>query len=93
MGALRRKPTSLLNTKVADGKYQLVSLLGWNGNKVIFLGADLSEYSSVVINLESVYVQKPKLANEIKLFKELDAGVGVPKIYWNGIEGDFQISV
>ena len=75
--------------KVGDGKYKIVSELGVNGNKVIFLGLDLEKLNNVVINLESIYVNKPKLANEIKLFTELDNGEGIPKIYWNAIEGDY----
>jgi len=59
----------------------------------IHIGAHAETGDEVAIKLESVKAKAPKLLYESKLYKIIAGGVGVPKVHWYGVEGDYNIMI
>lgn len=45
------------------------------------------------IKLEPVKSKHPQLMYETKLYRILHDGVGIPKVHWFGVEGDYSVMV
>jgi len=75
------------------GKYRLGRKIGSGSFGDIYIGANVQSGEEVAIKLESVRSKHPQLLYESKLYKILAGGVGVPNIFWYGVEGDFNVMV
>lgn len=56
-------------------------------------GTNISTGDEVAIKLESVRSKHPQLMYESKLYKILLGGIGIPTLYWYGIEGDYNVMI
>ena len=59
----------------------------------IYLGKSLRSNEDVAIKLEPVTNQHPQLFHENKVYSAFQGGPGIPKIYWYGKQGNYNILV
>lgn len=59
----------------------------------IFLGTDISTSEEVAIKLEGLENKRQLLLYESKVLEILQGGMGLPKLHWRGVEGDFNAMV
>jgi len=74
------------------GKFRLGQKLGSGSFGEVYIGTNMQSREEVATKLESVKSKHPHLRYESKLYKIL-AGVGVPKLHWYGVEGDYNAMV
>eukprot|EP00917_Polyrhabdina_sp_WS-2016_P011031 GHVP01024182.1.p1 GENE.GHVP01024182.1~~GHVP01024182.1.p1 ORF type:complete len:326 (+),score=33.03 GHVP01024182.1:23-1000(+) len=75
------------------GKFRLGRKIGSGSFGDIYLGANLVTGDEVAIKLESIKTKHPQLLYESKLYKLLNGGIGIPMVFWYGIEGDYNVMV
>ena len=86
------------------GKYKLNRKLGSGAFGDVYLGkciyatqynagGNIKTNDEVAIKLEPVRSKHPQLLYETKLYKILHDGVGIPKVHWFGVEGDYSVMV
>ncbi|KAL8269810.1 hypothetical protein Esti_006264 [Eimeria stiedai] len=75
------------------GKFRLGRKIGSGSFGDIYLGTNISNGDEVAIKLESVRSKHPQLMYESKLYKILLGGIGIPTLFWYGIEGDYNVMV
>ena len=93
--------SSLSNSNLKDyeipisDKFKLDSRkkLGSGSFGEIYLGKNLRSNEDVAIKLEPVTNQHPQLFHENKIYLVFQGGVGIPKIYWYGKQGNYNILV
>jgi len=67
--------------------------LGRGSFGTIYLGRDLVTNEAVAIKLESHKTKHSQLTSESRLLQKLQNGVGIPKVLWTGIEGNYTVMV
>ncbi|NP_001123349.1 casein kinase 1 alpha 1 [Ciona intestinalis] len=75
------------------GKYRLVRKIGSGSFGDIYLGINIANGEEVAVKLESQKARHPQLLYESKVYKILQAGVGIPHIRWYGQERDYNVLV
>ncbi|EZG88496.1 casein kinase I [Gregarina niphandrodes] len=75
------------------GKYRLGKKLGSGSFGEIYMGRNMLTFEDVAIKLEPVKTKHPQLLYESKLYKVLYGGIGVPVVYWYGVEKDYNVMV
>lgn len=75
------------------GKYKLKKKVGSGAFGDIYLAEDTKKDTEVAVKLEPVKTKFPQLMYETKLYKLFAGGNGIPKIYWQGTEGDYNVMV
>lgn len=75
------------------GKYRLQKKIGSGSFGEIYLGTHISSGTDVAVKIERRRSKHQQLIYESKLYKYLKGGEGIPKIYWIGIEGDYNVMV
>eukprot|EP01053_Blabericola_migrator_P006348 Blabericola_migrator_1__6347@NODE_31_length_18777_cov_137_037787_g27_i0_p7_GENE_NODE_31_length_18777_cov_137_037787_g27_i0NODE_31_length_18777_cov_137_037787_g27_i0_p7_ORF_typecomplete_len336_score47_40Pkinase/PF00069_25/4_1e37Pkinase_Tyr/PF07714_17/8_9e21Pkinase_fungal/PF17667_1/3_2e13Kdo/PF06293_14/8_2e08Kinaselike/PF14531_6/2_9e06RIO1/PF01163_22/3_5e06WaaY/PF06176_11/4_6e06APH/PF01636_23/0_006PIP49_C/PF12260_8/0_068PIP49_C/PF12260_8/4_2e03FTA2/PF13095_6/0_062YrbLPhoP_reg/PF10707_9/0_091_NODE_ len=75
------------------GKYRLGKKLGSGSFGEIYMGRNMITFEDVAIKLEPLKSKHPQLLYESKLYKILNGGIGVPIVFWYGIEGDYNVMV
>ena len=86
------------------GKYKLSKKLGSGAFGEVYLGIfyytinfltgiNVENNEETAIKLEPVKSKHPQLLYETKLYKILHDGVGIPKVHWFGVEGDYSVMV
>jgi len=75
------------------GSYRLGKKIGAGSFGSVYIGTHVQTGEEVAVKLESVKSKHPQLLYESKLYKILAGGVGIPKIYWYGVEGDYNVMV
>mmetsp|Transcript_81372 Transcript_81372/g.128122 ORF Transcript_81372/g.128122 Transcript_81372/m.128122 type:complete len:400 (+) Transcript_81372:59-1258(+) len=75
------------------GKFRLGRKIGSGSFGDIYIGTNVQSGEEVAIKLESIKSKHPQLLYESKLYKILAGGVGVPNVYWYGVEGDYNVMV
>jgi len=82
-----------LGDMIVAGKYRLVKKIGSGSFGIIYLGQNTTTGDEVAIKLEEVRTRHPQLFYESKLLRYLQGGVGVPNIYYYGMENSYNIMV
>ena len=82
-----------LSNLIVGGKYRLSKRIGSGSFGVIYLGSNITTGEEVGIKLEEVRCRHPQLFYESKIYRYLQGGIGIPNIYWYGVEGDFNVMV
>ena len=75
-------------TSVGEGKYELSARLGSGAFGEVFLAYEQSTKKEVAVKVEQAKAKHPQVLHEAKLYKLLEDGLGTPKVYWVGTEGD-----
>jgi len=75
------------------GKFHVGRKIGSGSFGDIYIGTNVQSEEEVAIKLESIKSRHPQLLYESKLYKILAGGVGIPNVYWYGVEGDYHVMV
>ena len=78
---------------VIAGKYRLVKRIGGGSFGEIFLGLNMLTGEEVAVKMESSKARLPQLVYESKVYKLLQGGAGIPRIYYFGQEKEFNVLV
>eukprot|EP00930_Biecheleria_cincta_P101082 TRINITY_DN9270_c0_g2_i5.p1 TRINITY_DN9270_c0_g2~~TRINITY_DN9270_c0_g2_i5.p1 ORF type:complete len:321 (+),score=42.78 TRINITY_DN9270_c0_g2_i5:119-1081(+) len=57
------------------------------------MGTNVSNGDEVAIKLESIRSRHPQLLYESKIYKIMAGAVGVPRLHWYGVSGDYNVMV
>lgn len=74
------------------GKYRICKKIGEGSFNEIYQGSDIFDNSEVAIKLEHNSIKYPQLLFESRLLKTIP-GIGIPKVYWAGISGEYNVMV
>jgi len=74
-------------------RYRVGRRIGSGSFGEIYLGTDIMTGKEVAIKMESTKRRNPHLFYECKLYKMLSGGIGIPQVYWYGVEGDCCVMV
>jgi len=77
---------------VAD-KYKMVKKVGSGAFGEIFKAKDTTTDEEVAVKFEPAKTKFPQLYYEAKLYKIFDGAVGIPKMYFFGLQGDYNVMV
>ena len=89
------KDTFFFKKKVdirVGGKFRLNKKIGDGSFNEIYQGSDIFDNTEVAIKLEHNSIKYPQLLFESRLLKSIQ-GVGIPKVYWAGISGEYNVMV
>lgn len=75
------------------GRYRLVDKLGSGSFGEVYKAVDLETNALVAVKLEPANCLHPQLKYEAKVYEALEGGVGIPRIYWHGLAGDYYAMV
>jgi predicted Ser/Thr protein kinase len=59
----------------------------------IYLGYELATEHEIAIKLENVSEKEGSLEREAKFFRLVKGGVGIPNLFWFGIENNYRALV
>jgi casein kinase 1 len=77
-------------------KYRIGQKIGAGSFGDIYRGTNIQTGEPVAIKLEPVKTRHPQLLYEARLYKILNSGgvaVGIPCVWWYGVEGDYNVMV
>jgi serine/threonine protein kinase len=74
-------------------KYRITSKLGSGSFGLVYKGEHVVTRETVAVKLENIETRPPQLLFESKVYKILVGSVGIPRIKWYGIEGDYNVMV
>jgi casein kinase 1 len=74
-------------------KYRLKRRIGAGSFGELYAGENVETHEDVAVKLESIQTRPPQLNIESRIYKVLAGGIGVPKIEWYGVEGDYNVMV
>ncbi|EAX92854.1 CK1 family protein kinase [Trichomonas vaginalis G3] len=74
-------------------KYSLKKKVGGGSFGEIYYAENVDNNEKVAVKLEAVYTRPSQIANEKKLYTLMAGGAGIPKVYWSGREGDYNVLV
>eukprot|EP01060_Flectonema_neradi_P011306 TRINITY_DN183_c0_g1_i5.p1 TRINITY_DN183_c0_g1~~TRINITY_DN183_c0_g1_i5.p1 ORF type:complete len:329 (+),score=58.31 TRINITY_DN183_c0_g1_i5:55-987(+) len=77
-------------------KYRIGRKIGGGSFGDIYQGTNIQSGEPVAIKLEPVKTRHPQLLYESRLYKILNSGsaaVGIPRVHWYGVEGDYNVMV
>lgn len=75
------------------GKYRIDKKLGQGSFGVLYSGVNIKTNEEVAIKLEKLNEEQPMLHYESKIYEKLQGCVGIPSIYWYGVEGEYNVLV
>lgn len=67
------------------GKYKVTKKIGSGSFGEIYTATDIDTKEEFAVKLESTKAKLPQLLYEVKLYKVLAGGIGIPNIHWYGI--------
>jgi len=96
--AKQKQPESSrpLAIRVGEGKYNLGAKVGSGSFGVIHEGMSISGEEKkimVAVKLEKASSKYPQLQFEYKIYRSMKSSIGVPKVYWYGKEGEYNILI
>jgi serine/threonine protein kinase len=74
---------------VIGGKYKIVKKIGSGSFGEIHLAVDPITQEEFAVKLESAKSKLPQLLYEVKLYKVLTGGTGIPNVHWFGITDNY----
>lgn len=79
------------NLSICD-KYKVVKKIGAGSFGEVFEGLNIENNSTIAIKFEGVLAKVPQLLQEARIIK-LCEGLGVPRVYYHGTEGKYNVMV
>ena len=74
------------------GKYKIIRKIGKGAYGQIFLGANTLTAEEIAIKIEPT-IKESQCLYESKIYRILQEGTGIPKLYWYGVEYDYNIII
>lgn len=74
-------------------KFQLIRKLGSGSFGEVFSGLELATGDEVAIKVESMYSSQSQLLFESRVYKQMQGGVGIPRLRWYGQDQGYNILV
>eukprot|EP00826_Nyctotherus_ovalis_P010852 TRINITY_DN12835_c0_g1_i2.p1 TRINITY_DN12835_c0_g1~~TRINITY_DN12835_c0_g1_i2.p1 ORF type:complete len:377 (-),score=65.36 TRINITY_DN12835_c0_g1_i2:41-1171(-) len=71
------------------GTYKLLKKLGSGSFGEVYKAMDLKTKTLVAVKLEPTNSRHPQLEYEAKVYSVMEGAVGVPRVYWHGLAGDY----
>jgi casein kinase 1, epsilon len=78
---------------IINNKWKLQKKVGSGAFGEIYKAINLQSNEEVAVKLEPSKTKFPQLYYEAKLYKIYNGAVGLPKIYYFGVSGDFNVLV
>merc|ERR1719427_217086 len=75
------------------GKFRLGKKIGSGSFGEIYIGKNAQTGEDVAIKMELANTRCPQLHIEVKGYKAMAGGIGIPSIKWYGKEGEYNILV
>jgi casein kinase 1 len=89
-----KEPSRIQDIRIAGGRFKLVKPLGSGSFSDVYAGIDLEQDQCVAVKLERLKAKAPQLIHEAEIYKRLQGSqAGIPKIFWTGAEGDYNVLV
>ncbi|PVH96983.1 kinase-like protein [Periconia macrospinosa] len=76
---------------IVRDKYQLDLRLGRGSYGEVYQGHHLKTGKLVALKLEYNQVNPSQLQNEVEIYKKLETGNGIPRVYWYSSECEFRV--
>jgi casein kinase 1 len=92
MSSSSTSTTSNLEIRVAN-KFKLCKKIGNGSFGEIYIGKNIGTGEEVAVKLEPVKSKNPQLLYESRVYRLLQGGVGIPNVYYFGVEGDYNVMV
>ena len=93
MASSSAAPSTLGSGFIVAGKYRLVRKIGSGHSGEVYHCINIMNGEDGAAKIEPVRASHPKLPYESKLYKYLQGGEGIPRIWWHGPEGDYYVLV
>ncbi|GMR62386.1 hypothetical protein PMAYCL1PPCAC_32581 [Pristionchus mayeri] len=74
-------------------KYRLGRKIGSGSFGDIYLGQNIHNNEEVAVKLECFKTKHPQLHIEVRLYKIMNGGIGIPQVKWCGYEGEYNVMV
>ena len=74
------------------GKFRISKKIGDGAFNEIYQGSDIFDNSEIAIKLEHNSIKYPQLLFESRLLESIP-GIGIPKVYWAGVSGEYNVMV
>jgi serine/threonine protein kinase len=85
---------SQVDIRVGNQKFKILAKVGEGAFGAVYSGVNVSNQEEVAIKMENTRESKTQvLFYETKVYKTLKGGPGIPNIYWEGLEGEFNCMV
>lgn len=75
------------------GKYKVTKKIGGGSFGEIYLAVDPVTDQEFAVKLEPAKCKLPQLLYEVKLYKVLTGGTGIPSIHWYGLTDNYNCMV
>jgi casein kinase 1 len=75
------------------GRFQLGKKIGSGAFGEIYQGTDTQSNEEIAIKLEKISTHHPQLIYESKLIKLLMGAPGIPQVFWQGNEGNYNVMI
>ena len=83
-----------MELKVGGGRYLITKKIGQGAFGDIYHAVNIrAKEEEVAVKLEEVAARVPQLQYEYQLYKLFEGGVGIPKVFYFGQEGDYTVMV
>ncbi|CAL8102878.1 unnamed protein product [Orchesella dallaii] len=92
MSSKQEAPVLEKDTVLAQ-KFRLVRKLGSGSFGEVFSGVQISDGEEVAIKLESVYSPQSQLLFESRVYKQMQGGIGIPRLRWYGQDQTYNVLV
>ena len=74
------------------GKFRISKKIGDGAFNEIYQGSDIFDNSEIAIKLEHNSIKYPQLLFESRLLESIP-GIGIPKVFWAGVSGEYNVMV
>ena len=74
------------------GKFRIRKKIGDGAFNEIYQGSDIFDNSEIAIKLEHNSIKYPQLLFESRLLESIP-GIGIPKVFWAGVSGEYNVMV
>jgi len=78
---------------IVGEKYSVGRKLGAGSFGEVRLGKDIEKGTQVAIKLESARTRSPQLLLEFRIYELVAGGEGIPKVFWYGTHGRYNVMV
>ena len=73
------------------GKFILGEKIGSGSFGEIYTGVSISSNEPVALKLERIRSSKPQLENEYRIYRSIQGGIGIPRVFWYSVEDSFNV--